>query len=315
MGGDSRIPPRRHIPGSRLVPQPLAAGRPSVERSAAGEGRPTARWPAYALGLLASMGLHRPEHVYHQIPAELSGGMLQRVLIAIAISCNPDLIVADEATTALDVTTQSEVVELLRRLKDDLRMSVLFVSHDHAVVAQLCDRIVVFYAGEVVEVGRRDEIISSPRHPYTEALLRVGSLAAREDNLEVIPGQPPHGRGTPFGVPVLRTLPLRGGSVFRRSRPAVRGHPGPLGPLRAGRRAGRTARRARAAATDRRPLAPRSPGGRSHRPPPRGTTGHPTAGGHRILDEVSLEVHQGQIVGVIGETGSGKTTWRAPSWG
>jgi peptide/nickel transport system ATP-binding protein len=177
-------------PASYLNPSlPVGRQLSEVLRVKAGLSREVAR--QRALGLLASMGLHRPEHVYHQIPAELSGGMLQRVLIAIAISCNPDLIVADEATTALDVTTQSEVVDLLRRLKDDLRMSVLFVSHDLAVVAELCDRIVVFYAGEVVEVGQRDEIIASPRHPYTEALLRVGSLAAQEDDLEVIPGQPP----------------------------------------------------------------------------------------------------------------------------
>jgi peptide/nickel transport system ATP-binding protein len=149
-------------PASYLNPSlPVGRQLSEVLRVKAGLSREVAR--QRALGLLASMGLHRPEHVYHQIPAELSGGMLQRVLIAIAISCNPD----------------------------DLRMSVLFVSHDLAVVAELCDRIVVFYAGEVVEVGRRDEIISSPRHPYTEALLRVGSLAAREDDLEVIPGQPP----------------------------------------------------------------------------------------------------------------------------
>jgi peptide/nickel transport system ATP-binding protein len=177
-------------PASYLNPS-LPVGRQLAEvlRVKGGLSRQAARHRA--LELLSSMGLHRPEHVYHQIPAELSGGMMQRVLIAIAISCNPDLIVADEATTALDVTTQSEVVDLLRKLKDDLGMSVLFVSHDLAVVAELCDRIVVFYAGEVVEVGERDDIISHPRHPYTEALLRVGSLAAREDDLEVIPGQPP----------------------------------------------------------------------------------------------------------------------------
>jgi peptide/nickel transport system ATP-binding protein len=144
-----------------------------------------------AIELLEAMGLHRPEHVYHQIPAELSGGMLQRVMIAIAVSCDPQLIVADEATTALDVTTQAEVLELLRRLKQDLGLSILFVSHDLAVVAELCERIVVFYAGEVVEVGSRSDLVSRPRHPYTEALVRVGSLAASGSALAVIPGQPP----------------------------------------------------------------------------------------------------------------------------
>ena len=122
-----------------------------------------------AVELLEAMGLHRPDHVYHQIPAELS----------------------DEATTALDVTTQAEVLDLLGRLKRDLGLSILFVSHDLAVVAELCERIVVFYAGEVVEVGPRSDLVAQPRHPYTDALLRVGSLAARGSGLTVIPGQPP----------------------------------------------------------------------------------------------------------------------------
>ena len=100
--------------------------------------------------LFTAVGLHQPEHVFHQIPAELSGGMLQRVMIAIAISCDPQLLVADEATTALDVTIQAEVIELLRQLRSDRGLAVLFVSHDLAVVSELCDRIVVFYAGEVV---------------------------------------------------------------------------------------------------------------------------------------------------------------------
>jgi peptide/nickel transport system ATP-binding protein len=112
-------------------------------------------------------------------------------MIAIAVSCEPELIVADEATTALDVTTQAEVLDLLRRLKQDLGLSILFVSHDLAVVAELCERIVVFYAGEVVEVGSRSDLVTRPRHPYTEALVRVGSLAASGSSLSVIPGQPP----------------------------------------------------------------------------------------------------------------------------
>ena len=142
--------------------------------------------------LFTAVGLHQPEHVFHQIPAELSGGMLQRVMIAIAISCDPELLVADEATTALDVTIQAEVIELLRRLRAERGLAVLFVSHDLAVVAELCDRVVVFYAGEVVESGPAAEIIERPRHPYTQALLRVASVGDfRRRELEVISGQPP----------------------------------------------------------------------------------------------------------------------------
>ena len=106
-----------------------------------------------AAELCAAVGLRDPERVLDQIPAELSGGMLQRVMIAIAISCEPRLLVADEPTTALDVTIQAEVLELLQRLRDERGLAVLFVSHDLAVVTQLCDRIAVFYAGEIVESG------------------------------------------------------------------------------------------------------------------------------------------------------------------
>jgi len=99
------------------------------------------------IDLLAAVGLHRPDWVFHQIPGELSGGMLQRVMIAIAISCEPRLLIADEATTALDVTIQAEIIELLRDLRDQRGLAVLFVSHDLAVIRELCDRVIVFYAG------------------------------------------------------------------------------------------------------------------------------------------------------------------------
>jgi peptide/nickel transport system ATP-binding protein len=146
-----------------------------------------------SIELFESVGLRQPERVFDQIPAELSGGMLQRVMIAIAISCDPQLLIADEPTTALDVTIQAEVLELLRQLRDQRGLAVLFVSHDLAVITQLCDRIVVFYAGEIVESGPAEEITQRPRHPYTEALLRVASVGDfRRRELEVIAGQPPH---------------------------------------------------------------------------------------------------------------------------
>ncbi|MDP9256220.1 MAG: ABC transporter ATP-binding protein [Actinomycetota bacterium] len=145
-----------------------------------------------AVELLDLMGIHHPEYVYDQVPAQLSGGMLQRVMIAIAVSCDPELVVADEATTALDVTTEREVIDLLRALRHRIGISVLMVSHDLPVVAELCDRIVVFYAGEVVEEGPVEQIVSQPRHPYTRALLRAASLGDGDHrSLDVIPGQPP----------------------------------------------------------------------------------------------------------------------------
>jgi len=144
------------------------------------------------LELFTAVGLHQPGRVFHQIPAELSGGMLQRVMIAIAISCDPRLLIADEATTALDVTIQAEIIELIRELRDSRGLAVLFVSHDLAVIRELCDRVVVFYAGEVVETGTVEEIIERPAHPYTQALLRVASVGDfRHRELQVIPGQPP----------------------------------------------------------------------------------------------------------------------------
>ncbi len=145
-----------------------------------------------AVELFEAVGLREPGRVFHQIPAELSGGMLQRVMIAIAISCDPRLLVADEATTALDVTIQAEVIELLQQLRADRGLAVLFVSHDLAVVSELCDRIAVFYAGEIVETGLTQEIIERPRHPYTKALMRVASVGDyRRRELQVIAGQPP----------------------------------------------------------------------------------------------------------------------------
>jgi peptide/nickel transport system ATP-binding protein len=145
-----------------------------------------------AIELMAAVGLREPARVYHQVPAELSGGMLQRVMIAIAISGDPALLIADEATSALDVTIQAEILALLARLRDERGLAVLFVSHDLAVIRELCDSVAVFYAGQIVESGPVEEIIARPRHPYTQGLLRVaaaGDFARR--TLEVIPGQPP----------------------------------------------------------------------------------------------------------------------------
>jgi peptide/nickel transport system ATP-binding protein len=144
-----------------------------------------------AVELFATVGLRHPGQVYRQLPHELSGGMLQRVLIAIAVSCDPVLLVADEATTALDVTVQAEVLDLLRHLRDDRGLAVLFVSHDLAVIAELCDRVIVCYAGEIVESGPTQEILLNPRHPYTRELVRVALPGLDGHGLEVIPGQPP----------------------------------------------------------------------------------------------------------------------------
>ncbi len=178
-------------PSSYLNPS-ISVGRQLAEVVRLKKGLSRKRARTRAIELLTSVGLRRPEFVYDQLPSELSGGMLQRVLIAIAISGDPELLIADEATTALDVTIQAEIIELLLQMRAERNLAILFVSHDLAVISELCDRVVVFYAGEVVESGPTEQILHHPRHPYTKALLRVASLGdySRRD-LEVIPGQPP----------------------------------------------------------------------------------------------------------------------------
>ncbi len=172
-------------PASYLNPS-LTIGRQLSEvlRVKGGLGRREAK--ARAHELLALVGLRRPELVYRQIPSELSGGMQQRAMLALAVSCDPDLLVADEPTTALDVKTQAEVLALLAELRERLGLAVLFVSHDLDVVAELCDRIAVFHRGEIVEAGTTDEIIRRPRHPYTRSLIEAAALA--EATEEVLDG-------------------------------------------------------------------------------------------------------------------------------
>lgn len=147
---------------------------------------------ARSVELFEEVGLNRPEVVYHQYPHELSGGMLQRVLIAIAVALEPELLIADEATTALDVVIQAEILQLLSRLRRTHQLSLLLVTHDLAVVAETCDRILVMYAGEIVESGPTAQVLGDPQHPYTRALLAVASLGDwNRRTLEVIPGSPP----------------------------------------------------------------------------------------------------------------------------
>ncbi|MCF6377927.1 ABC transporter ATP-binding protein [Nocardioides KLBMP 9356] len=145
-----------------------------------------------AVELFTEVGLHDPEGVFHRYPHELSGGMQQRVLIAISVSCEPELLIADEATTALDVVIQAEILDLLGRLRETHGLALLLVTHDLAVVAETCERILVMYAGEIVESGTTEEVLARPRHPYTQALMGVATIGTWERRaLEVIPGQPP----------------------------------------------------------------------------------------------------------------------------
>jgi peptide/nickel transport system ATP-binding protein len=146
-----------------------------------------------AIDLLGSVGIPRPELRVDDYPHQFSGGMRQRVMIALALSCSPSLLIADEPTTALDVTIQAQILELIEQLKNELGSAVVLVTHDIGVVAGLADRVAVMYAGRVVEEGRKHELFYDPLHPYTWGLL--GSLARldrpKPARLTAIKGQPP----------------------------------------------------------------------------------------------------------------------------
>lgn len=147
---------------------------------------------AIAVDLMGKVGIPDPERRFRSYPHELSGGMRQRICIAIALSTKPRLILADEPTTALDVTIQAQVLGVLRRLKEEEHVAMLLVSHDLAVVSQACSRLYVMYAGKVVESGRLVDLVSAPKHPYTFSLLRsVPDPDHRVDRLLTIDGQPP----------------------------------------------------------------------------------------------------------------------------
>lgn len=147
---------------------------------------------AKALKLMEEVGIPEPEIRYNQYPFEFSGGMRQRIVIAIALAANPDILICDEPTTALDVTIQSQILELINRIKAERNLSVIFITHDLGVVANMADRIAVMYAGKIVEYGTSDDIFYDPRHPYTWALLSSMPDLDTKDKLEAIPGTPPN---------------------------------------------------------------------------------------------------------------------------
>jgi oligopeptide/dipeptide ABC transporter ATP-binding protein len=142
--------------------------------------------------LLAKVGIEPANKRCKQYPFELSGGMQQRVMIAMAIACSPKLLIADEPTTALDVTIQAQILELLQQLSADMGMSILLITHNFGVVAETCDRVSVMYAGKVVETGDTLELLQGASHPYSRALIRsIPGGGAKGSRLETIPGSPP----------------------------------------------------------------------------------------------------------------------------
>ena len=145
-----------------------------------------------ALELMDEVGIHDPLTRYYQYPFEFSGGMRQRIVIAIALAANPDILICDEPTTALDVTIQAQILELINKLKRERNLSVIFITHDLGVVANMADDIAVMYAGKIVEYGTADDIFYDPRHPYTWALLSSMPDLDTTEKLDAIPGTPPN---------------------------------------------------------------------------------------------------------------------------
>ncbi len=145
-----------------------------------------------AIKLLKEVGIPEPVKRFNQYPFELSGGMRQRIVIAIALSATPDILICDEPTTALDVTIQSQILELINKVKAERNLSVIFITHDLGVVANMADRVAVMYAGKIVEIGTADDVFYSPAHPYTWALLSSMPDLETNERLESIPGTPPN---------------------------------------------------------------------------------------------------------------------------
>ncbi|OAS83866.1 ABC transporter ATP-binding protein [Metabacillus litoralis] len=146
-----------------------------------------------AIDLLRLVGIPQPEARFNQYPHQFSGGMRQRVVIAIALACNPKVLIADEPTTALDVTIQAQILELMKELQKKIDTSIVFITHDLGVVANVADRVAVMYGGKIVEIGTVDEVFYNPQHPYTWGLISsMPSLDSEDEELYAIPGTPPN---------------------------------------------------------------------------------------------------------------------------
>jgi len=168
-------------------------GKQIMESIELNQGLKGAEAKKKALEMMVKVGINDPERRFEQYPHEFSGGMRQRVVIAIAVACNPQILICDEPTTALDVTIQAQILDLIRNLQKELGMTVIYITHDLGVVANVADRVAVMYAGQIVEVGLVNEIFYDPWHPYTWALLSsLPQLGVKGHDLPAIDGTPPN---------------------------------------------------------------------------------------------------------------------------
>jgi peptide/nickel transport system ATP-binding protein/oligopeptide transport system ATP-binding protein len=163
-----------------------------------------------AIEVLGLVGISDPKRRARQYPHELSGGMRQRVMIAMALSTNPDLLIADEPTTALDVTIQAQILRLMRQLKGEFGSAILLITHDLGVVAEMCDSVAVMYAGQIVEQAPTVELFTNPKHPYTQGLLEsIPRLGHKQDRLHVITGSVPNPLALPPGCAFRPRCPIK----------------------------------------------------------------------------------------------------------
>jgi len=201
----------------------LTIGRQMTEAPRQHLGLSSAEADAKATELLSLVGIPEPEARMKAYPHQLSGGMRQRVMIAMALMCDPEVLIADEPTTALDVTTQAQILDLVKRLQERFRMAVVWITHDLGVVADFAHRVAVMYAGRIVEEAPTRELFASPSHPYTRGLLTARPRLGEPDvELATIPGVPPDPRRLPAGCSFYPRCPYRADSRCETEVPPLR---------------------------------------------------------------------------------------------
>lgn len=292
-------------PGKALNPS-LKVGRQLVEVFEV-IGVPPAEREARALEMLKKVRIADPASVMQRFPHQLSGGMQQRVAIAMALASDPTMLILDEPTTGLDATVEAEVLELISDLRRELGTSILFISHNLAIVAKMCDRVGVLYAGTLVEEGPAREILISPRHPYTVALLRClprGGQQKDHGRLDTIPGFLPTPGALMSGCPFAERCALADDQC-RTKIPELRGVGGRLVRCHYPERAAHLPRSTPADVVVQKPAAGAAPVLRvSNLSKSFGQGSHAI----RAVADVSLSLQPGETLGLVGESGSGKTT-------